>query len=358
NTTCLCTNQQVIAELGACVLEKCSVRDALSMQKFSDETCGKVMVDKSGPARIVPPIFGALAVLLFVIRIVARFTSGKRSWGADDWAIVPAVVAMIALVVLCGFLANDGLGIDMWYLDPDRITYLLRTFFWGEVLYVFIIPVTKISVLIFYLQIFPERFYRRATMTLIVLNACYLVAFLLTTVLQCTPVEGAWLTWDGTYHAECRSLNKQVWAAALTGIILDVAMLVLPMPALWKLKMSIRKKLQVMFMFSLGIFVTIVSAVRLQYIVAFATTRNPTQDFVPVGIWSVVEVSVSIICACLPALRSLLALAMPKSFGTTHKSGKTSEYTSGMRSNAQSNVQSSRIRVKSEFTVQSRRPED
>ncbi|KXJ88215.1 hypothetical protein Micbo1qcDRAFT_19083 [Microdochium bolleyi] len=222
-------------------------------------------------------------------------------------------------------------------------------FFVGEILYIFIVPMTKISVLIFYLQIFPERIYKRATIGLIILNVLYLIAFLVTTVFQCTPVSGAWMTWDGTFEASCRSLNKQVWAAATTSIVLDVAMLVLPMPALWKLNMSLRKKLQVMFMFSLGLFVTIVSILRLQYIVTFATTRNPTQDFVPVGIWSVVEVSVGIICACLPALRSLLSRVLPRVFGTTVNTAKSSQFTQ------------SHIRVKSEFTVQSqqsRRPDE
>lgn len=223
----------------------------IDMQKFSDETCERPKVDRSGIARVVPPIFGALAVLLFSLRVVARCGYGKRGWGADDWAIVPSVVATVVLVVLCGFLAQGGLGLDVWYIAPEQITYLLRIFFWGEVLYVFIIPMTKISVLIFYLQIFPERSFKRATWALIILNVMHLVAFVCTTIFQCTPIAGAW-DYQGTLKAQCRSLNKQVWAAAMTGIALDIAMLILPMPGLWKLNMTLRKKLQVMLMFGLG----------------------------------------------------------------------------------------------------------
>lgn len=71
-----------------------------------------------------------------------------------------------------------------------------------------------------------------------------------------------------------------------------------------------------------------------------------------VGILSIVEISVGIICACLPALRSLLAVALPHAFATTQKSksGKTSNYTGA----TPSHHQSSNIRVKSEFSVQSR----
>ena len=49
----------------------------------------------------------------------------------------------------------------------------------------------------------------------------------------------------------------------------------------------------------------------------FSNTKNPTWDNVPVGYWSTVEVDVGVICACLPAIRSLLRRALPSVFGGT-----------------------------------------
>jgi hypothetical protein len=67
--------------------------------------------------------------------------------------------------------------------------------------------------------------------------------------------------------------------------------------------------------------VTIVSILRLTSLVKFANTQNITcmarprhdnielttnlGDYVPVGYWSTIEVHISVICACLPALPSL-----------------------------------------------------
>lgn len=38
-----------------------------------------------------------------------------------------------------------------------------------------------------------------------------------------------------------------------------------------------------------------------------------------VGVWSTIEVPVGVICACMPAIRSLCATVFPKAFGTTKR---------------------------------------
>lgn len=44
------------------------------------------------------------------------------------------------------------------------------------------------------------------------------------------------------------------------------------------------------------------------------------EDFVQVGVWSTVESSVGIMCACMPAIRGLFGLMAPKLFGKTQRS--------------------------------------
>lgn len=45
------------------------------------------------------------------------------------------------------------------------------------------------------------------------------------------------------------------------------------------------------------------------------------EDYVAVGYWSTIEVPVAVICACMPAIRSLLGRMFPTVFGTTRKTG-------------------------------------
>jgi hypothetical protein len=51
--------------------------------------------------------------------------------------------------------------------------------------------------------------------------------------------------------------------------------------------------------------ITVVSILRLKYLVQFAHTDNVTWDYLPIGYWSAVESHVGVMVAALPAIRSL-----------------------------------------------------
>ncbi|KAH8673438.1 hypothetical protein BX600DRAFT_205209 [Xylariales sp. PMI_506] len=352
NITCICTNEEAIALIGECVAAQCSIRDALTTEKYDTVTCGYSTPDNSKEVSITTPVFGVLAILAFILRVVSRWVTGfKATWGLDDWVMVPAVVASIPTTALSILLANHGLGRDLWMVDQDDITYILYIYYWDEILYNFVIPCTKVSILCFYLRIFPAKGFRMWVYSLIAANVAYFIAFDLATIFQCTPIDGAWLDWDGEWDGVCRDVNLQAWVAAAVSIALDIATIILPMPELWKLNLSIKKKLQVMSMFAVGAFVTVVSILRLQYLLDFASDSNVTQNFVPVGVWSTVETCVGIVCACMPAIRSLCATALPSAFGTS----KGSEYVNGKNTaNSSFSAKSKHIRVKSEFVLSSR----
>lgn len=65
--------------------------------------------------------------------------------------------------------------------------------------------------------------------------------------------------------------------------------------------------------------VTVVSILRLQTLVAFAKTRNPTWDQFGILTWSTIEINVGIICACMPSLRLILVHFFPRILGSTRQ---------------------------------------
>lgn len=111
---------------------------------------------------------------------------------------------------------------------------------------------TKISILFFYLRIFPKKSFRIATYVVMALNVGYLISFVLISVFQCRPLDAAWLRWDGEHPAKCNNINAQGWAAAALNMVLDLLTMSLPLRELSKLSMSLRKKAQVMLMFCVG----------------------------------------------------------------------------------------------------------
>jgi hypothetical protein len=132
---------------------------------------------------------------------------------------------------------------DLTNMSHDQI------FYFTELLYLAAIGLTKISILLFYLRIFPDWKMRRAIYAMIGLCGLYSVVFVTVTALQCIPVSMAWKKWDGEHHGKCLDLNADGWASASLNIILDLIVIVLPMKQLTALNMGWQRKLGVIVMF-------------------------------------------------------------------------------------------------------------
>ncbi|RYP02425.1 hypothetical protein DL764_005804 [Monosporascus ibericus] len=367
---CLCADRDLEREIQTCALSTCSVRDQLATQRYSYELCGVDGQDRTTMIWTIAVSFGLLALGAFVLRCIARLSIvGRRSWGPDDWVMTLVMGFAMPLAFISIPLSKRGLGLDVWFVEHDDITHILYLWYFDAVLYVTSLSLTKISILLFYLTVFPKPSFRLWAHALIVANVAYAIVFGCLLAFQCRPIAGAWLAWDEEYEATCISLNVIGWSGAAANIALDVATLALPMPELFALSMSRQKKVQIIGMFALGFIDTIVAIIRLQSIITFGTSRNITQDFVEIGYMSTIEVPVGIVCACLPAIRSLFGAAFPRVFGSTSH-GSTKRSTGGgggggdgggggllssssrlSRKQRASNLVNNKISVRQEWTV-------
>ena len=173
-------------------------------------------------------------------------------------------------------MANFGLGKDIWTVPFDKITAILKIYYFDEDLYLTALPLVKISILLFYLRIFPQTWFRYACFATMAACVGYGIAFLLVSVFQCQPIDLAWNHWDGEHPGKCNDINAQGWTSAALNVVLDIVVLVLPMPVIAKLELNKRKKALVVLMFSTGFLVTIISIIRLQVLVHFGGTTNFT----------------------------------------------------------------------------------
>ncbi|CAG8876608.1 unnamed protein product [Penicillium nalgiovense] len=317
---CLCMDAHYTAVLQKCVLVSCTVKESLSdYQKCHLNSVRGPIRDHTKIVSHAGVAGGIVALVAFILRMLARLSCCGGIFGADDWTMMLTVALLIPLSALSVVLADSGLGKDMWTLPFDNITHILYVYFWDELLYLSILPLTKISICFFYLRIFPDKRFRVATYVAIALNVGYWIAFVLISVFQCQPLPGAWHRWYEEENYKCNHINAQGWAAAVLNMVLDIIVMVLPLRQLYGLNLSVKRKSYVIFMFSLGIFVTLISILRLNSLIHFASTTNLTWDYVTVGYWSTIECDVGVICACLPAIRSLLRRVSPGLFGDTTK---------------------------------------
>jgi hypothetical protein len=167
-------------------------------------------------------------------------------------------------------------------------------------------------VLFLYLRIFPGRFVRFAIYTTMGFVIIPTAVILTLQIIQCRPISHIWEGWrNADSEAECFDLHTLVYTAAGFTIVQDLVMLLLPLPSVYQLKVEKRAKWGIAVMFSLGIFITFTSCIRLRYIAVFDRSINPTWDYTEVIIWTGLEVAVAIIVACMPAIGVILKRVWP-----------------------------------------------
>ncbi|KAF2136873.1 uncharacterized protein K452DRAFT_302380 [Aplosporella prunicola CBS 121167] len=315
DVACICTNKPLNTEVEACVASQCSVKNALTTKNVTQTSCGFEPRDRTKHVSYTGIIGMGIALIAIALRLVARLPMMGGNFGLDDVFLLVTMLPMIPLSVLSVSLAEAGLGKDMWTVSFKNITHILYIYYFDETLYLASLSLIKISILCFYLRIFPDKRFRWMCAVVIFCCFAYGVAFVVAVALQCNPINLSWKRWDNESEGHCVNVNALGWASATFNIVLDIAVITLPLPQLMKLALSVRKKIHVMFMFTVGSFVTVVSMLRLKWMIQFANSQNVTWDYVPIGYWSTIEVHAGIICACLPAIRALLYKLFPRVMG-------------------------------------------
>lgn len=338
NTTCVCTNPTLQQAVQACVLQSCTIKQALSTMNLTAVGCDQPIRDRSRSYAILNDVFGTVSGL-FVLQRIAYKLWFNVGLGGDDWMTVATILVGIPSTVIGVYRVSDhGLGRDIWTLTPLQITNF-GLFFWiMEILYFLEVSMLKLSLLLFYIRIFPGKSVRGLLWATFAACSAFGISFALVAVFQCTPVKFYWEKWDGEHKGTCLNINSIAWSNAAISIAIDIWVLAIPLWQLKSLNLDWRRKVGVGMMFCIGAFVAVVSILRLRSLIKFGSdSLNPTWDFFDVSVWSVVEINTGLICVCLPSLRVLLVRIFPKLQGTTERYGRSS------RRNRSSNKRASRL---------------
>lgn len=100
-----------------------------------------------------------------------------------------AVATGIPSTVLTTYgLLSNGLGLDIWRVTPRQITDFVHTFFVMEIMYFVQLALVKLSLLCFYLRIFPGKGIRKLILGSIVFDVLFGLVFVLVALVQCQPI--------------------------------------------------------------------------------------------------------------------------------------------------------------------------
>ncbi|KAF2744786.1 hypothetical protein M011DRAFT_496053 [Sporormia fimetaria CBS 119925] len=216
--------------------------------------------------------------------------------------------------------ATIGFGRDIWSIPPEGITDSLRLMYVAYIFYMLTLCLCQLSILAFCLRLLVDQKTRYIAWCLVAICSGFGIGNVFSMVLQCVPVSGAWEGWKGEMSATCIDQNLYGFIRGGIQIALDLAILVLPLPTVFRLQMSLWKKLRLASMFCVGFVITIVSCLRLYALIRFNTSQNPTYDNTSGIYWCGVEANLFLIVACMPAVNAILR----KVFGRGRNGSKIS----------------------------------
>lgn len=172
--------------------------------------------------------------------------------------------------------------------------------------YQVVVSLTKISIVLLYMRIFPKEVFPRFNIicwAIIGGLIAYLLAFCIVFAAECQPISFFWTQWDGEHAGHCVNIQLSAYINGGINIFFDLVVFLLPIPRLLKLQVSdTLRKVGVILTFSVGLFVTVCSIVRLQYLAAVGRYTNVTYHYNYVAFWTGLEGYMGIICACMPAI--------------------------------------------------------
>ncbi|KAI1111872.1 hypothetical protein F5Y14DRAFT_288999 [Nemania sp. NC0429] len=250
---------------------------------------------------VIDIVFSVLCIFFLGLRFwSARFS--RRKLYIDDYAAVAAFVSKSGLTGAQFWGTFNGLGKHITELSLSQLTIQVKILLISEFSYLLGTAFVKLSMLCLYHRIYTTRIFRRWVYFVIALDVIYVISFIPLFLTNCIPLSQYW---DPKPTGWCRDTIAGDNATLAVNLVLDLLVLALPLPVLWRLQMSIRDKLTVTAMFGFG-FVTI-ALVIWRLVVTQQTRESPdwTATLCTVGIIASLEIYLGIIAVCIPTLGPL-----------------------------------------------------
>ncbi|RDW63705.1 hypothetical protein BP6252_11250 [Coleophoma cylindrospora] len=213
-------------------------------------------------------------------------------------------IHLAGCLAICFIMLHFGLGLHADIVKASDISILNKLIFAFEAVYLGVGILTKHSVLLLYMRLFPLDSMKRTCMIIGGLTLTWTVVIGVLVFLQCRPLAKVW-TLDLPGH--CINIKIAWMVYAIPNTVADAIILVLPIKRVWMMRISLGRRIQVSLIFVLGTFVVFTSIYRFTTLLRYQT-YDISWTMAPVITWCLIESSSGIISACLPTLAPLIAV--------------------------------------------------
>ncbi|KAF1836952.1 hypothetical protein BDW02DRAFT_492481 [Decorospora gaudefroyi] len=273
-------------------------------------------------SNVLAVVLTSLSTLVVALRFYSRhFLVGKLT--SCDWVMLLALIATWGSVAVNFHMiyALDYSRAGDVYGFAKVATAQLVSIFLYRISYILDLCLIKTSILLFYHHIAASNKYLvyvvRILLGVIILGG---ISMIIAGILMCRPISDAWsfeVFMGGFYGkpaTQCYNPTPFWLFNATYNLITDVIIWSLPIAFIINLRsMPLRRRLELVGIFSVGTIAIVASAIRLRTMVLWLSDfRRQGETVANVLLWSQVEQHTGIIAASVPFLRPLFRKALVK----------------------------------------------
>ncbi|KAF6825094.1 integral membrane protein [Colletotrichum plurivorum] len=227
---------------------------------------------------------------------------------------------------------NSVSGIHGWELPLEKFNKFMLAIYTAAPIYTASASFAKVSLLIFYRRLSPQRWFKWAIRVTVVIITLYSTGIFFALIFACDPIA---MSWDvRVTEGTCINRPALYIATAVANIISDLILFCLPIPIVVRLQVPRRQKIGLFFIFAVGSLTVITSLVRVALLPALLTTTDPSWVISYASLWIIVEANLLVICAALPTLRRFLLHVAPRLIGASPRAPRDVAKKSGGSSKA------------------------
>lgn len=150
-------------------------------------------------------------------------------------------------------MVDAGFGKHATELGSSSVTFISKVNWAGNFVYDTSLCLSKVAAVLFLSRIFPRstnsKWFNWALRGTFALNIAWYVGAVLGTVFLCIPISK---NWAATEPGHCGTEFNLLMGSAISSVVLDLIILLLPLPKLWKLQIGTQRRVGLMIVFILG----------------------------------------------------------------------------------------------------------
>ncbi|KAH7329665.1 hypothetical protein B0I35DRAFT_420633 [Stachybotrys elegans] len=215
--------------------------------------------------------------ILDIVTVVARFVARSKQGQplkADDWLMIPAAAFTIGIAIAMIYGVSQRALAHPFELPDEAngnalVAATRQISIEGQLQWAFIVLLplalgcTKASFLFFYQRIFAIGSFGKTNILLvgmIVLVFMWSVGFFFASLFECGT--NFWAIWTSptAFLENCVNDLQLALSLAITDLIVDVIIFAIPIPLVWRLNLTLPKKVAIIGVFLLGL-VTVAASI-------------------------------------------------------------------------------------------------